>query len=353
MKIAYAVHGYGRGHAIRSSAILSYLKEDHKIKVITGGDSIPLLDTYDLTTIPILSFHIQNGKLDRLKTLKTNAPIIREVVQWGKALDHISDTLVDFQPDLVISDSEPLTLKAARNIRIPTMMVDNFTVMANSKLKLPIADALEKAFNVQIYRQLMGETDFAIGSTFYQSQVSKPKSKNVVTVGSILTDEVRNYKPTNNEHILVYLAKDKKALLKKVLSQLDGLGLPIKVYPSDKEETVGNVTYCKVSRTGFLKDLSSCSVVVSTAGNQLMGECRFYGKPVVVIPEPTLEQRINSIYTERMGIGYASNINNFNKYLVSQAMNLNPTRDMFNYTKYTSEVITEQMYRLVKHPRQA
>lgn len=353
MRIAYAVHGYGRGHAIRSRAILSYLKEEHDIKVITGGDSIPLLDSYDLTTIPILSFHIQNGKLDRLKTLKINAPIIREVVQWGNALDHISDTLVDFQPDLIISDSEPLTLKAARNMRIPTMMVDNFTIMANCKLKLPLADSLEKAFNVQVYRQLMGKTDFAIGSTFYQSQVSKPKNKNVVTVGSILTDEVRDHSPTNEGHILVYLAKDKKALLEKVLLQLERLDVPIKVYPSDVDETIGNITYCKVSRQGFLKDLASCSVVVSTAGNQLMGECRYYGKPVIVIPEPTVEQRINALYTERMGIGYSTGIEGFNKYLVIQAMGLKPSRDMFNYTKYTSEVITEQMHKLIKHHHQA
>ncbi len=43
--------------------------------------------------------------------------------------------------------------------------------------------------------------------------------------------------------------------------------------------------------------------VFSTAGNQLVGEALWFGKPMLVMPEHTVEQRLNAAAVERLGIG--------------------------------------------------
>jgi uncharacterized protein (TIGR00661 family) len=58
-----------------------------------------------------------------------------------------------------------------------------------------------------------------------------------------------------------------------------------------------------LSNLPFLEDLASCRAVLSTAGNQLMGEAIYLGKPVLVVPEHCVEQRLNAAAVERLGIG--------------------------------------------------
>lgn len=57
------------------------------------------------------------------------------------------------------------------------------------------------------------------------------------------------------------------------------------------------------SNLPFLEDLAACRAVLSTAGNQLMGEAIYLGKPVMVMPEHCVEQRLNAAAVERLGIG--------------------------------------------------
>jgi UDP:flavonoid glycosyltransferase YjiC (YdhE family) len=52
-----------------------------------------------------------------------------------------------------------------------------------------------------------------------------------------------------------------------------------------------------------LDDLARCRAVFSTAGNQLVGEALWFGKPVLVMPEHTVEQRLNAAAVERLRIG--------------------------------------------------
>jgi len=53
----------------------------------------------------------------------------------------------------------------------------------------------------------------------------------------------------------------------------------------------------------FVTDLASCRAVLSTAGNQLVGEAIHLRKPLCVLPEDCVEQRMNAAAVERMGIG--------------------------------------------------
>ena len=55
----------------------------------------------------------------------------------------------------------------------------------------------------------------------------------------------------------------------------------------------------------FIDDLAGCQAVVSTAGNQLVGEALHLGKPLLVIPEPrNFEQAVNGHFLEERGAGW-------------------------------------------------
>src|SRR5262249_31113023 len=65
----------------------------------------------------------------------------------------------------------------------------------------------------------------------------------------------------------------------------------------------GRLEFRPPSERGFLDDLAHCRAVVGTAGNQLVGEALHFGKPMLVMPEDSVEQHVNATAVERCGIG--------------------------------------------------
>ena len=53
----------------------------------------------------------------------------------------------------------------------------------------------------------------------------------------------------------------------------------------------------------FVRDLAGCRAVFATAGNQLISEAVHFGKPLLLMPEESLEQRLNAMHIDRWGIG--------------------------------------------------
>ncbi|MCA9478277.1 MAG: glycosyltransferase, partial [Nanoarchaeota archaeon] len=117
MKILYGVQGVGNGHLTRSRILIKALKQrGHEVQVIFSGraeekfrfveDFIP----YDVYRG--LSFATSNGRVDHLKTLKEIRPI-----QFIKDLSTIKIKDID----LIFSDFEPLTSRAARKHHIPSI----------------------------------------------------------------------------------------------------------------------------------------------------------------------------------------------------------------------------------------
>lgn len=317
MRIAYAVHGYGRGHATRSGAVIPALCRNHTVKIYTGGDATSTLSDIRLAhnlldmpieEIPVLTFVYEDGKLSLLKTVRENYSLVKNIKLGGKLLRSVKRSLEKFNPDVVISDSEPLVLEAARQLGIPTIMFDHFSVLLHSKLELSFRDELERKVLASSYNVIMGPTDKALVCSFYgEDGWSKAHSPDLQYVGPVLSPEVFEHEPTDEGHVLVYINRENREL-SRLIRSLNWCSRRVKFYPAEENYVKDNIKYCKASRSGFLKDLASCSVVVSSAGNQLVGECCYYGKPLVVMPEPVLEQRLNAINIERMGIGMATSL---------------------------------------------
>jgi uncharacterized protein (TIGR00661 family) len=104
--------------------------------------------------------------------------------------------------------------------------------------------------------------------------------------------------------LLVYFNQGRWQINDRILGTLRQAGCPVRIYGGYKEiGREGNLTFLPLSNLPFLEDLASCRGVISTAGNQLMGEAIFLGKPVLVMPERCVEQRLNAAAVKRLGIG--------------------------------------------------
>jgi uncharacterized protein (TIGR00661 family) len=80
-----------------------------------------------------------------------------------------------------------------------------------------------------------------------------------------------------------------------------------------------NIRYKNTSSDAFINDLAACRGVLSTAGQQLIGEARYFGKPILVVPMPGQhEQEINARFARIEGIGNYSPINHLTSALIEQ-----------------------------------
>lgn len=81
-------------------------------------------------------------------------------------------------------------------------------------------------------------------------------------------------------------------------------GRPVRIYGLGKRPREGNLDFREIDERTFVEDLASCDAVVTTAGNQLVGEALYLEKPVLAMPESNnFEQFINAFFLERSGTG--------------------------------------------------
>ncbi len=122
-------------------------------------------------------------------------------------------------------------------------------------------------------------------------------------MGPLLREEVLQARPARGDYLLAYFNRGDNQLTPRVEEAMTRIGIPIIVYGTTRRGQDGHLHYRPPSTGPFLDDLARCRAVFSTAGNQLVGEAMWLGKPMLVMPEYTVEQRLNAAAVERLGIG--------------------------------------------------
>ncbi len=302
MRIVYGVFGYGRGHATRALGLLPDLLRRHEVLVLAGGDAhAALAPTFPVVDIPTLRFvYGRAGKRSNPATVGANCGAVWDLLTEGPRFRLIREQVRAFGPDVAICDADPWTHRVAASLHVPRISLDHFGVLAYCRPPIAVADRFRAQGDVRIYRMLMGRPARIIVSSFYPAPAV---DRRVVSIGPILRDEVRNLRPSQGEHLLVYLNNGASQLTPDLERALRGSAIPMRVYGTPRLGFEGLLEYRAPSTHGFLEDLASCRAVISTAGNQLVGEAMALGKPVLVKPEDSVEQRLNATAVTRMGIG--------------------------------------------------
>jgi uncharacterized protein (TIGR00661 family) len=305
--LIYALSGEGRGHATRAQTVIDALRHEHTIKVYAYGQASELLEPLYRGTdvavrrIPGLQFHYtERGLLDYPHTVLSAAPYLMQLRERVLAL---SRELARDVPALVISDFEPLLPRVAARLGVPFISLDHqhfLTAYDLSHLPMKLrwyAHCLSPW--VKLYYQGQAHS---IVSSFYDAPLA-PHSRNVTRVGVLLRPAILNARASveHGRHWVVYARRHVPAQFVNALVQL---GVPVRVYGLGAQPQRAAVTFHAIAEERFVADLATSAALVCTAGNQLVGEALYLGKPVLALPEVgNFEQAINAHFLATSGMG--------------------------------------------------
>ena len=302
LKIAYGVMGYGRGHATRTAAVLPALMTEHEVKVFAGNDAYDALSAqFPTTKIPCIGYRYnQHGKLSTPHTIVGNYAIVKDALFKGRFYQSFKQELLDWGVDVIITDSEIWTTRLARDLNIPLISFDHVGIINHCLPPFPAGQWLRGHLDRLGYHWLLPKADRTLITSFYSAL---PRSADIEVVGPIIRDEIRQLKPKTGDYLLAYFNKGEHQYLPHVEEALLGLDMPVMVYGVGERPKQEQLVYKPLSKTQFAEDLANCRALLSTCGNQTMGECLYLKKPVLVMPEDCFEQNLNAFMVERMGIG--------------------------------------------------
>jgi len=249
--------------------------------------------------IPGLHFYYTPSR--RLDYLRTGREAAAYLGRMNGLVSSLTETIRRERPNLVIVDFEPALPRAARRAGIPFLSVNHQHFLVVSDLSsLPPALRRHAAYMSWIVRTYYSGQAETVVSSFYFPPL-KPKYRNVTQVGVLLRPEMLRAAPECRGHLCVYL---RKFAPKAVLEALRECGRPVRIYGLGARPEQGNLRYFEISESGFLEDLATCDALVTTAGNQLVGEALFLRKPVFAMPEArNFEQYINAHFLRAEGGG--------------------------------------------------
>ena len=307
MKIAYGVMGYGRGHAMRTMSVLPALMKNHDVTVFTAGDAYEVLaPKFPTVRIPMVGYRYNAaGRHSMVKTVTENLSPLADLMLHGHGMEQVEREFKDRSIQVVISDSEAWCHKAAQRLRIPRISFDHVGILAYCKPHFPPDLWLAGMRDAIGYRSAMGIPERILISSFYPAEGKYPGVK---LVGPMLRDVVKQTKATRGDYLLAYFNKGEHQYRPNIDRALRLLDIPVKVYGTPYRGQVENLDFRPLSNEWFVHDLAGCRAVLSTAGNQLIGEAIHFGKPILAVPEDAFEQRLNAHMIERMGVGMKSTL---------------------------------------------
>lgn len=302
MRIAYGVMGYGRGHATRAAAVLPALLDEHEVTLFAGGDAFEALaPRFDTVRIPTLGYvYGSGGRHSLTATVARNTALVADLAWRGDASRAVDDAFRARGVQLVISDSEAWTLRAARRLGLPTIGFDHIGIIAWCRPHFPPDLWMAGMRDRLAYRAALGRPDRILISSFYPAE---PDGPHVRLVGPILREEVHRAPVRDGPHLLVYLNKGAHQYGRRLDQAFRSSDLPVVIYGTPWRGHSDNLEFRAPGTAEFLRDLASCAGVIATAGNQLLGEAMYFGKPVLALPENAFEQRLNAALVERLGLG--------------------------------------------------
>jgi uncharacterized protein (TIGR00661 family) len=305
-RIFYSLSGEGRGHASRAIALVSRLMAQHEVTLFTFGDALDLLAPWckerriPLVSIPGLRFRYHPRRLALRRTALAGLKYLSG--QLPGLVRLLSEKVRRESPDLVITDFEPALPRAAERCGVPFVSLNHqHFLVVNDLSSLPAHLRWYGDFMGLVVRGYCSGQARTIVSSFYFPPLKRAYRERAVQVGVLLRPEVLAARPSREGHLVAYL---RRFTLPQLLEALRSCGLPVRVYGLGDRPEAGPLTFKGVSTGGFLEDLASSEALVCTAGNQLLGEALYLGKPVLALPEPgNFEQRIHAHFLRQSGAG--------------------------------------------------
>ena len=280
-RIAYFVHGRGRGHASRALSIVPALRgAGHDVTTFGGGGAADLIGAWP-------------GHRD--------APPI--IPGWGGArrlpARLVADlrALRELRPDVVVTDGDPSAALAARALRRPTVAVGHDLVFSRCRLPADLPADLVRAERRSSL--LISGADVGVAVHFLPIEPSRPRTH---VARPSLRPELAG--PVRADGHLVAYFRDRNGDAAVALAA--GLGARVVCFGQELAGLPG-VDARPFDRDGFAAALRSASGVIASAGSNVLAECVLLGKPVLALHHATeAEQALNARLAAAAGVAVAA-----------------------------------------------
>lgn len=273
MNIGIAINGEGRGHFSRARALAEILCERHTISFWVPEHLASELAGYfpkaAIHHIPYLKYMQRGFNLDYAATIAVNASLF---LFPQRARQKIARQLREADIGMVLSDFEPFSSAAAKQIGLPVLQLNHPGIVTRAFSFSPAAIV---ARIVSAY--MMAYSDRTVLCSFFGGDV-----------GPIIRKELREKRITRGDYVLVYQKPMYREYLEPVLASLPDQAF--RIFPDPKAD--------------YAEALAGCKALVAPAGHQSISEALALGKPVFVIPvKAQFEQELNAQKLRESGFG--------------------------------------------------
>lgn len=319
--IFYGMCGEGLGHCARALALIEYM-EDVDFHIFTYGDAYSYLNSIGVANVHLiqgLEFVEKKGHVQIIPTVKDAFKFLMKGMRQNKNL--LFDMAKQYKPDLFLTDWEPSIPRIAAKLKIPCLSIDSQHKFRFSKLDgFPLFLKLYGFTAALVCRAMIPKVDRYILST-YQTDLIERRS-GVTLAQCLIRKQIADIDPVDEGHLLLYVRQEE--LARKMITCLleQNPQRQVICYGVRLDEEFPEVIFKPRDYINFSKDLATCHAVFSTAGIQLIGEARYFGKPSFVIPIPgQYEQYVNAFYVDRLKLGFSSTYQEISPDKVSEFLN--------------------------------
>lgn len=294
--ILYGVNGEGAGHSTRAKEVLTHLVgEGHRVHAASFDRGLQNLKSqFDVTEIYGFRFSYVNNRVRYKRTIAKN---LITVPQARKSLHLLKDLVDESKIDLVITDFEPLTCHIGHGRKLPVISIDNQHCLTNAVVSYPKQYRRDAAAAKLVTRLMTPRADSYLVISFFAAPI---RTGNTFLFPPLLRQEILNARPTEGDHVLVYVTSPAPALAKL----LNSVRCRFVAYGFGREGQEGNIVYKKPSLDGFFGDLVSARAIVANSGFSLVTEALHLGKPYLAVPvSHQFEQIFNAYWLEKAGFG--------------------------------------------------
>ena len=297
-RILYGLSGEGSGHSSRSKQMARHLESlGHEVWLASYDRGYRnLKDEFNVFEIEGLAIASADNKVSNIKTVTKNVKRLKK--GWLRLRALKNEMFKIFEPEVVITDFEPMTAYLAHHYDIPLMTIDNQHRMRYMTYECPPGHQFDQKMTKSIIRAMVPRPDLSLVTTFYEGQVTNDRT---LLFPPILRDEVIAMQPSDEGHILVYLTSGYDTLLSQLKKFTHERFI---VYGYDRRDQEDNLIFKLPSKQGFLDDLATSQAVIATAGFTLISEALYLKKPYLAMPmEGQYEQQLNGFWLEQLGLG--------------------------------------------------
>ncbi len=295
-RILYGVMGDARGHVSRALTIAQEMPE-HEFLFLGGGRAHDLSAYgYRVEGLPMASTLYRNNRVDVAATALNALGVF---LNRKKHVKRVSELIASFDPDLIISDYEYFTpLAALREGRL-CVSLDHQHVLTHTRYEPPSEQRRSRFMTCGTIRALYSNCSRFVIISFFQPLPENPATTWVLP--PLIRREVRNQKPTEGDHVLVYQTSP---TFQRLFPVLERVGSRFLIYGFGEQPSRSNLVFKAFSTAGFLSDLASCRYAITNGGHNVISEALYLGKPVVSFPiVHAYEQFLNAFFLDRLGYG--------------------------------------------------